>query len=86
MDYEAGLEAVEALRKLVPEGATLAQLALRWILMFEAVSCTIPGAKRPAQVEDNLAAADLRELSERDMVYVRQVYDSYVHEQVHHRW
>jgi aryl-alcohol dehydrogenase-like predicted oxidoreductase len=86
VDYETGLEAVEQLRKLVPEGATMAQLALRWILMFDAVSCTIPGAKRPAQVEDNIAAADLPELSEKDMAYVRQVYDAYIRDQVHHRW
>lgn len=86
VDYERGLEAVEALRKLVPEGATLAQLALRWILMFDAVSCVIPGAKRPAQVEDNAGAADLPALSEKDMAYVRQVYDAYIRAQVHQRW
>src|SRR5208282_3042645 len=50
VDYEVGLEAVEALRSLVPPGATMAQLALRWILMFDAVTCAIPGAKRPEQV------------------------------------
>ena len=86
VDFETGLEAVEQLRKLVPEGATMAQLALRWILMFDAVSCTIPGAKRPEQVEDNVAAADLPPLSEKDMAYVRQVYDAYIRPQVHHRW
>lgn len=86
VDYESGLEAVEALRRLVPDGATLAQLALRWILMFDAVSCVIPGAKRPAQVEDNVGAADLPALSEKDMAYVRQVYDAYIREQVHQRW
>jgi len=86
VDYETGLEAVEALRKLVPEGATLAQLALRWILMFDAVSCVIPGAKRPSQAEDNIGAADLPPLSEKDMAYVRQVYDAYIRDQVHHRW
>ena len=46
--YEIGLEAVETLRPLVPPGATLGQLALRWTLMFEAVSCAIPGARTPA--------------------------------------
>lgn len=86
VDYESGLEAVEALRRLVPDGATLAQLALRWILMFDAVSCVIPGAKRPAQVQDNVGAADLPALSEKDMAYVRQVYDAYIREQVHQRW
>ena len=47
--YEVGLAAVEELRKLVPAGATMAQFALRWILMFDAVTCAIPGAKRPAR-------------------------------------
>src|SRR6185369_5002280 len=58
VDYETGLQAVEDLRALVPEGMTMAQFALRWILMFDAVTCAIPGAKRPAQVEDNARAAD----------------------------
>src|SRR5205085_3852525 len=51
--YDVGLEAVEELRRLVPEGATLAQLALRFILMFPEVTCTIPGAKTPEQARDN---------------------------------
>src|SRR5207245_138888 len=57
--YGVGLDAVERLRPLVPAGATLAQLALRWILMFDAVSCAIPGAKTPAQARENAAAAAL---------------------------
>ena len=57
--YEVGLEAVERLRPLVPAGATLAQLALRWILMFDAVSCAIPGAKNARQARENAAAAAL---------------------------
>ena len=59
VDYEVGLEVVEELRPLVPPGATLAQLALRWILTFDAVSTVIPGAKTPEQVRANAAAADL---------------------------
>ncbi|MEP6924754.1 MAG: aldo/keto reductase, partial [Pyrinomonadaceae bacterium] len=50
VDFEIGLQAVEELKKLVPEGMTMAQFALRWILMFDAVTCAIPGAKRPSQV------------------------------------
>ncbi|MEI7769419.1 MAG: aldo/keto reductase [Chloroflexales bacterium] len=50
VDYETGLQAVDELRPLVPPGATLAQLALRWITMFDAVTCAIPGGKNPAQV------------------------------------
>lgn len=86
VDYDAGLGAVEELKKLVPAGATMAQFALRWILMFDAVSCVIPGAKRPSQAEDNVRAADLPPLSPETMQKVRAIYDQFIHEQVHHRW
>ena len=86
VDYEAGLAAVEALRPLVSEGATMAQLALRWILMHEAVSCAIPGAKSPEQVRDNAAAAALDALDDDTMRRVREVYEEHVYAQVHHRW
>lgn len=76
----------EELKELVPEGATLAQLALRWILMHPAVSCTIPGAKRPEQVEDNVAAAGLPPLSDEEMQRVREVYDRLIRPEVHHLW
>ena len=61
--YEAGLAAVDALRPLVPAGATLAQFALRWILMFDAVTCAIPGARSEAQARENASAAALPALS-----------------------
>ncbi len=86
VDYERGLQAVEELKKIAPPGVTLAQFALRWILMFDAVTCTIPGAKRPAQVIDNVAAADLPPLTPEQMAEVRRIYDQYIREQVHHRW
>src|SRR6266699_6687668 len=78
LDYQTGLEAVEALRPLVPPGANLAQLALRWILMFPAVTCAIPGAKRPAQVEENLGAAEGDPLSAETMQRIRKIYDDRV--------
>lgn len=84
--YETGLSAVNELKTLVPEGATMAQLALRWILMFDAVTCVIPGAKRVDQVADNIGAADLPPLTEEQMAKVRDVYDSFIRESVHHRW
>jgi aryl-alcohol dehydrogenase-like predicted oxidoreductase len=84
--YGAGLAAVERLRPLVPAGATLAQLALRWTLMFEAVSCAIPGAKTPGQARENAAAADLPPLSPETMTAVRAVYDDLVRPHVHSRW
>ncbi len=86
VDYDTGLDAVERLRKLVPPDATMAQLALRWILMFDAVSCAIPGAKRPSQVEDNVHAATLPPLSSADMNEIENVYDELIREQVHQRW
>jgi aryl-alcohol dehydrogenase-like predicted oxidoreductase len=86
VDYEIGLEAVETLKSLVPPGTTLAQLALRWILMFDAVTCAIPGAKRPAQVEENVRVSDLPPLNDVQMAKVRQVYDSKIRELVHQRW
>jgi aryl-alcohol dehydrogenase-like predicted oxidoreductase len=86
VDFEIGLQAVEELKALAPPGASLAQLALRWILMFDAVSCAIPGGKRPDQVEDNVRAAGLPPLTEAHMAKVREVYDRTIRDQVHHRW
>ncbi|MBC7811913.1 MAG: aldo/keto reductase, partial [Burkholderiales bacterium] len=86
VDYETGLRAVEEIRKILPPGASMAQLALRWILMFDAVSCVIPGGKRPSQVEDNVAAAELPELNTVQMAKVNEVYDTMIRAQVHHRW
>lgn len=84
--FEVGLKAVEELEDLCPDDMSMVQFALRWILMFDAVSCAIPGAKRPAQAEENFAAADLSPLSAETMAAVREVYDRYVREYVHQRW
>ncbi len=86
VDFEAGLQAVEELRPLVPPGATMAQMALRWILMFEDVTCAIPGARGPAQAEDNVRAADLPPLSDSAMATMRAIYDRHIRAQVHHKW
>ena len=86
VSYEDGLKAVEELKALVPEGATFAQLALRWILMFDAVSCTIPGAKTPQQAQENAAAADLPALSDAAMEKVRDVYGRYFRAAIHAKW
>jgi aryl-alcohol dehydrogenase-like predicted oxidoreductase len=86
IDYEKGLQAVEELRALVPAGMTMAQFALRWILMFDAVTCAIPGAKRPGQVEDNVGAADLPALTDVTMKAVEQIYQERIRELVHHYW
>jgi aryl-alcohol dehydrogenase-like predicted oxidoreductase len=84
--FEVGLEAVEALRPLVPAGSSLASMALRWILMNDAVTCAIPGAKRPAQVDENCAAADLAPLSADTMARIRAVYEQRIQKYVHPYW
>lgn len=86
LDYEIGLQAVEKLRALVPAGASMSQMALRWILMSPAVTCAIPGAKRPSQVEENLSAAEMSPLSEQTMNRVREIYQRLVRPHVHHYW
>jgi aryl-alcohol dehydrogenase-like predicted oxidoreductase len=86
VDYDVALDAVDALRPLVPRGATLAQWALRWILMEQAVTCAIPGARRAAQVEDNLAASELDEIPADVIKKVQQVYQDLIKPLVHQRW
>jgi len=86
IDYDTGLAAVEEIRALVPRGMSMAQLALRWILMFEAVSTVIPGGKNQSQVLDNAGAASIPELSPETMTAIVDIYDRYARSQVHHRW
>ena len=86
VDYDTGLAAVEKLRVLLPPGISMAQFALRWILMFDAVTCAIPGAKRPAQVEENLRAASLPPVTAAQMTAAREIYDTYIRGLVHQRW
>ncbi len=86
VDYEKGLKAVEELKRILPKGFSMPQFALRWILMHEAITCAIPGAKRPEQVADNCASADLPKLSGKLMRQVQEIYDKYIREDVHHRW
>jgi len=86
VDYDLGLAAVERLRPLVPAGMSMGQMALRWILMFPAVTCPIPGAKRPDQVEENAAAADMPPLSEDIMTKIRMIYEEKIKPSVHPYW
>jgi aryl-alcohol dehydrogenase-like predicted oxidoreductase len=86
VDYETGLQAVEALRLLVPSGWSMAQFAMRWILMFEAVTCAIPGAKRASQAKENADAADLPPLSTETMRAVQEIYETRIKPLVQHYW
>lgn len=95
--YDVGLEAVaelrtvfEAWRAEAPSGAnaatSMAQFALRWILMFDAVTCAIPGAKTPEQARANAAAADLPDLDANTMRAVRQIYERCIRRLVAGSW
>jgi aryl-alcohol dehydrogenase-like predicted oxidoreductase len=86
VDYETGLAFVEELRALVPEGASMAQMALRWILMNDGVTAAIPGAKSVAQAQANAFAADMAPLSPEIMEGVRTLYERRIKPLVHARW
>ncbi len=86
LDYERGLEVVERLREICPKNMSLVQFALKWILMFDAVTCTIPGAKRPSQAIENFSASDLPAIPKEIMDKVKEIYDKKIRELVHYYW
>jgi aryl-alcohol dehydrogenase-like predicted oxidoreductase len=86
VDYNLSLKAVEELKAVCPKGMSLTQFALNWILMFDAVTCAIPGAKRPIQAEENISASDFPALSEQSMNDVKSIYEKYIKKNVHHLW
>ena len=86
VDYETGLKAVDDLRALVPTGWSMPQFALRWILMHEAVTCAIPGAKNPTQAEDNIKAASLPDLEPAAMEKIQAIYNERIRPLVQHYW
>ncbi len=86
VDYDTALDAVEQLRSVVPEGMSMTQFALKWILSFSAVSCAIPGGKTPEQVRDNCQASDLSPLPGTAMDGVKRIYRERIAPLVHQRW
>jgi aryl-alcohol dehydrogenase-like predicted oxidoreductase len=86
VDYNVGLKAMDEMRALVPAGVSMSQFALRWILMFDAVTCAIPGGKSPEQVADNCRASDLPPLSNQAMAEVQRIYDEKIRPLVQGRW
>ncbi|HJX67330.1 MAG TPA: aldo/keto reductase [Candidatus Limnocylindrales bacterium] len=86
VDYETGLAFVEELRSLVPDGATMAQMALRWILMFDGVTAAIPGAKTTEQARANAAAASLAAIPSPTMERIERMYAERIKPLVHQRW
>ncbi len=86
VNFERGLEAVEEIRALVPEGVTMAQFALRWVLMFDALSVVIPGSTKAEHIQANIEAASLPPLTHAQMGAIRDIYDRYFREPVHTMW
>jgi aryl-alcohol dehydrogenase-like predicted oxidoreductase len=86
VDYGTGLRAVAEIESLKPSGATMAQFALRWILMHDAVSTVIPGAKNADQAVANAEASELDALDATTMEGVAGIYERMIKPQVHARW
>jgi aryl-alcohol dehydrogenase-like predicted oxidoreductase len=84
--FETGLDAVSELTGLIPVNSTMAQFALRWILMSDAVSTAIPGAKNPEQAIANAAVSDLPSIDDDTMRGVTDVYERSIKPFVHARW
>lgn len=86
IDYNVGLEAVDQIRSIFPDEIELANIALKWVLMFKEVSCVIPGVSKINQLHSNLETLNTRDLSENELLLVKDIYDKLIRKSVHHRW
>ncbi|MGC9313291.1 MAG: aldo/keto reductase [Sediminispirochaetaceae bacterium] len=88
IDYELGLELVEELKEICADcpSGTLAQLAIRWILMYSQVSTIIPGASKPEQMLSNVKASELPAITPETFDRIHRLYRDKVRPLVHHRW
>jgi aryl-alcohol dehydrogenase-like predicted oxidoreductase len=85
VSFEKGLMAVDELKKLTPNNFTLADLALKWILMHSEVTVAIPGAKNKQQASLNVNSIQLEDISSL-MPQIKKIYDEFLKEDIHHRW
>jgi aryl-alcohol dehydrogenase-like predicted oxidoreductase len=86
LDFDVQLALVEQITPLVPQGMTLAQMALRWILDHPAVTTAIPGGRRPTQIEENARTSDLSPLSPALHAQLDALYQQHAKPRVHHLW
>jgi len=86
VNYDKALDAVREIRDLLPDGVSMSEFALRWILMFDGVTCAIPGGKRAEQVFENCHASDLPPLTAESMAAVKAIYERRIRPHVHDRW
>jgi aryl-alcohol dehydrogenase-like predicted oxidoreductase len=85
-DYDKSLSVVEKLRALLPPGMTLPELALRFIASYPAVTCSIPGGRRPAQIEQNVKAGLGGPLDAQLLAALVAIYETDVKPSVHQLW
>lgn len=86
VDYNLCLKAVDEIKNICPKHLSITQFALKWILMFPAVTCAIPGAKNENQVTENASVSDMNELDDATLLKVEDIYKNLIREQVHHLW
>ena len=78
LPFERGVELSDALKQMLPEGMTMPQMALRWVLDFDAVSVVIPGARNARQAKANTEASDLPQLGSELHARLREFYETQV--------
>ncbi|MCB0035704.1 MAG: aldo/keto reductase, partial [Anaerolineales bacterium] len=82
LPFKHGVAVAEQIKPLVPETMTMAQMAMRWVLDYEAVSVIIPGATKIKQVEDNTAVSELPPLSDELHAKLTEIYAEQVHDHI----
>ena len=85
INFKKGLEAVQELKKILPDKFSLTDLAIKWILMHDEVSVVIPGAKNSNQVKMNVHASELGDISSL-MTKINLIYSEFFKTAVQHRW
>jgi aryl-alcohol dehydrogenase-like predicted oxidoreductase len=85
VNFEKGLQAVEELKKILPKNYTLSQLALKWILMHDAITVVIPGSVNDFQVKQNTDVSEMNDIKNL-FPQIKSIYEKYIKDDVHHRW
>ncbi|HEX9804132.1 MAG TPA: aldo/keto reductase [Candidatus Dojkabacteria bacterium] len=86
VDFDEGIKAITKLKKIKPKNISMAQMALKWILMHPEVSCAIPGARNIEQIESNTSASKIAKLNAQTLKKIELIYNSQIKKLVHQRW
>jgi aryl-alcohol dehydrogenase-like predicted oxidoreductase len=82
LPFEQGVQLADMLGEFLPEGMSMAQISLRWILDHDAVSVIIPGASSPAQAKGNAAVSNLNPLPDELHEVLSKFYVNNVHQHI----